>query len=203
MILRENASMADLTPGTALGRTPPAGASTAGAHCACEFTPFVGVAKIQIFGPVGENLLRDVLGLALPGASREVEAGDISCAWLGPCEWLLTGSEPVVADLVRRLAIVLGEDGLAVDLTHARAVYVLHGPGARDVLATLCPLDLSDAAAGIGFATRSLLADTGLFLARKADEGGAPVFVLIVDQTMASYAAGMLAAPIVMRGVSP
>ncbi|MDB5584953.1 MAG: hypothetical protein JWR80_10129 [Bradyrhizobium sp.] len=194
--------MADQPPCVVLGRTPPVALSSAGPHYACDFTPFVGVAKVQVIGPVGQAVVRNLLGVALPGAGREVEAGEVSCAWLGPREWLLTGSEPAIVDLVCRLADELGDEGLAVDLTHARAVYVLRGSGARDVLAGLCPLDLSETVAPIGFATRSLLADTSLFLARKVDEDGALVFILIVDQTIAAYGSRMLAAPLLTRGVS-
>jgi sarcosine oxidase subunit gamma len=192
--------MADQTTAVVLGRTSPAALSSAAAHYNCEFKPFFGIAKVQVTGLIGEAVLRNSLGVALPCAGKEVEAGEVCCAWLGPREWLLSGSEPAIADLVHDLAATLGDEGLPVNLTHAAAVYVLRGRALREVLAGLCPLDLSEAAAPVGFATRSLLADTGMFLARKTDEGGAPVFVLVVDQAMAVYAARMLATPVAARG---
>jgi sarcosine oxidase subunit gamma len=187
--------MADQPYSAALSRAPAAGRSIAGAAYACRFHPFVGVAKVQLLGPAGEALLRRHFGAELPARCREVEAGGLSCAWLAPRAWLITGREEKVAGLVERLSAELGDEGLVVDLTHARAVYLLTGKGARDALSALCPLDLSDATAPIGFSARSLLGDAGVFLSRKADEGDAPVFVLIVDQTMAAYAARMIAGP--------
>jgi sarcosine oxidase subunit gamma len=100
-----------------------------------------------------------------------------------------------VAVLLCRAHEFAGDLGLGVDLTHARASFLLTGADARDRLASTTPLNVADAAFGEGSVARTPLGETTMFLARLADRDASPRFRIIVDQTMACYAARMLTAP--------
>ena len=156
----------------------------------------LGIAKLQILGKRPDAWFVTALGVAPPAALEEIELNPLSCAWLAPGEWLLTGPEASVALVRQRCTDVAGVEGLMTDLTHARAVFEVSGRAARSVLATHCPLDLGSYAMPVGAARRTLFSDTGFFISRRPDQGGEPCFRLIFDQTMAGYVERMLAATI-------
>src|SRR6185437_4767313 len=87
-----------------------------------------------------------------------------------------------------------GDSVLAVDLTHGRTAFLLSGANARAALNTHSPLDLRAESFPVGATARTLLGDTGMFIARLPDVPGGPSFQVIVDQTMAPYAARLLTA---------
>jgi sarcosine oxidase subunit gamma len=153
----------------------------------------LGLAKIQVLGADPDAMFRGAAGLEPPPPRMQADRQGLQLAWMSPNEWLLAGPERRVADALAPLEA--RDEVLAVDLTHARASFVLHGSGARDVLAALCPLDLHAEAFRVHAVARSLLGDAGLFIARMPDLNDAPRFRLVVDQTMASYAARMLGGP--------
>lgn len=157
--------------------------------------PWLGVGKIQ----ASAAMLANATGLSAPDANTQRETGGISCAWLAPGEWLLTGADADVSAMLDRARAGGGDMLLATDLSHGRVSFVLSGCGARDVLAALCPLDLWDGAFAVDAVARTLLGDTVMFLARLSDADGQPRFRIVVDQTMARYAAHMLAGPPLSR----
>jgi sarcosine oxidase subunit gamma len=106
---------------------------------------------------------------------------------------LIIGAEADVAHMVERLNAQGGDEILALDVSHARFGMVLSGRDARLSLAAHCPLDLADDVFPVGMVARSLLGDTGMFLARLPDSGDGPQLRIVVDQTMAGYAVQMLA----------
>lgn len=156
--------------------------------------PTLAVAKLQVRRPDPDAWLSEVVGCAAPKPLTEIDAGAVGIAWLAPGEWLATGEEQAVAELRARCAAGAGQLGLMIDLTHGRAAFDLCGSAARDVLAAYCPLDLSEKAAPVGAALRSIFADTGVFVSRRPDRNGWPSFRLIFDQTMADYAVRMFRA---------
>jgi sarcosine oxidase subunit gamma len=194
--------MAELEPNVLLERAAPACVSWKRDDCELEFEPFLGVAKVQLLPGPSEKKLAALLGADLPAPCREVAAGPIWCAWLAPGEWLLTGTHQDFASVVDAAAGICGATGMAINLTHARASFLLTGQAARDALAAHSPLDFSHSAMPVGTATRSLLGDAGVFISRKADRDDAPVFRVIVDQIHADYAARMLAGPNCVTGAS-
>lgn len=159
--------------------------------------PRLGVLKVRIFGDEDPGTLAAVLGGGLPAPrGSAVGAGGVTCAWLAPGEWLILGPEAALAPLADRLdAAWQVTTALVTDHSHAAASFILTGPAGRDRLAAVCPLDLRDGSFPPGAVARSLLNGTGLFLARLADEAGAPAFRLIVDQTAAAHAVRLIGLP--------
>jgi sarcosine oxidase subunit gamma len=156
----------------------------------------LGIAKLQVWPYDPDAWFEKVLGVAAPAVLTEIEFGPVAIAWMAPGEWLATGPEVDVERLRQRCADAAGALGLMVDITHGRAVFELSGEGACRALAAHSPLDFGDAAMPVGAACRSLLSDTGFFISRRPNRDGQPCFRLIVDQTMADYAARILRATI-------
>jgi sarcosine oxidase subunit gamma len=105
-------------------------------------------------GPVAAR----IAGVAVPGVNRVEMAGGRGLVWMSPDEWLLVlpygEAGAVVAEIGAALA---GVHHLAVDVSDARAVIGLEGPGAREVLGKLAPVDLNPAAFGPGQVRRTRL----------------------------------------------
>jgi sarcosine oxidase subunit gamma len=154
----------------------------------------LGIAKLQLLGrKQADDLLVQLVGGPAPDVGRQRESDGLTIAWLAPGEWLLLGREPIVASHARALALTGGNDALVVDLTHARTAFLLSGTAVRAVLAAHCPLDLWPDSFPENAAARSLLGDAGMFISRLTDgRDGRPTFRIILDQTMAPYAARML-----------
>lgn len=156
----------------------------------------LGMAKLQVLADDPNVWFEKALDIAAPAALTEIESPPLSIAWMALGEWLVTGSEADVDRVRQRCAETAGALGLMIDITHARTAFELNGTGAGRVLAAHCPLDLGVHAMPIGSACRSLLSDAGFFISRRPDRDGQPCFRLIIDQTMADYAARMIGAVI-------
>jgi sarcosine oxidase subunit gamma len=108
--------------------------------------------------PALADAVRAATGCPVPERRRIVFAGENAAAWMSPDELMLfvaPGSPTsVVADLSRALA---GEHHLAADVSDARALFRLTGPGARAVLAKGAPVDLTPTAFGPGDFRRTRL----------------------------------------------
>ena len=103
-----------------------------------------------------KNAVKSVIGLGVP-SMRKIEAGDLGViAWMSPDELLLMvdydQAEPLVSKLQELLA---GAHFMAVNVSDARATFILEGAGAREVLAKGAPVDLSTEAFGKGEVRRS------------------------------------------------
>lgn len=103
--------------------------------------------------------VKSVTGLAVP-AQRRVETNrDISVAWMSPDELLIVCDYPDASTHVAALGEALAnEHALAVNVSDARSVVRVSGAGARDTLAKLCPVDLSQTAFQQGMIRRTRLA---------------------------------------------
>lgn len=114
------------------------------------------IAVIEPAGPQGMVSLRADLsdkavaqavtaatGCAMPGPRRIVAAGGKAVAWMSPDELLLlvphAEAPGVAAGLAEALA---GTHHLATEVSDARAMFTIRGPGADDVVAKLCPVDV-------------------------------------------------------------
>lgn len=86
--------------------------------------------------------VQSVTGQAMPGVRRITE-GAVSIAWMAPDEVLILcdhdKADALVADLSEALA---GTHHLVVNVSDARAVFTLTGPGIKDVLGKVTPADL-------------------------------------------------------------
>jgi len=151
-----------------------------------------GFGKLLLSGGAAEARFAELVGAPAPAVGQQIEAAGLSYAWLAPAEWLISGAESAVSDQLARLDSCAGDEALLVNLTHARAAFLLAGRDARDALSAHCPLDLRPANFPVGAVARSLLGETGLFLARLQDLADGAHFRILVDQTVAAYAARLL-----------
>lgn len=105
------------------------------------------------------NAVKTVTGQAMPGQG-EIRAGKKgSVAWMSPDELLLMVDHAAAAESVAALDKALaGEHALAVDVSDARAVFRVSGPGAREVMAKLTPANVAPGAFAPGQFRRTRLA---------------------------------------------
>lgn len=98
-------------------------------------------------------------GVDMPG-QREIHwTGRNGLAWMSPDELLVLVPYAEVPDKIARLhEMKPGQHFLAVDVSDARAMFRLSGKGVREVLAKLCPVDLSRDAFGPGQIRRTRMA---------------------------------------------
>ena len=135
--------------------------------------------------------VRAETGCAPPAVRRIETAGASAVAWMSPDELLLFGPSAEagarVEGLGRRLA---GVHHLAVDVSDARAVFRIEGPGARAVLARGAPVDLAPDAFGPGDFRRTRLGQVAC--AFWATEEAA--FELMCFRSVVDYVSDWLAA---------
>ena len=138
---------------------------------------------------------RDALGFELPVAPNHgLFLDDIAALWLGPNEWLVWGEgcrEQLAEQLKNcRHALIANGDG--------QQVIALSGPRGGDVLAKLCPLDLTSGDLSPGRCTRSILA--GIAMTLWVHPSGA--YHIHVGRSFADYAWRILADAGLEYGVS-
>ncbi|OUS05050.1 sarcosine oxidase subunit gamma [Rhodobacterales bacterium 52_120_T64] len=97
-----------------------------------------------------------VVGLGIP-TQRKINRGPKGgVAWMSPDELLLLvdydNADAIVAEITTAMA---GEHHMAVNVSDARAVFLIEGQGAREVLAKGAPVDLSTDAFRVGDLRRS------------------------------------------------
>ena len=133
---------------------------------------FEGAVRVQEMGLTGMITLRgdhsepkikaavkDVTGTALPGPREIVHKDAQAAAWMSPDELLLMLPYADVPDTLAKLAKKLdGTHHLAVNVSDARAVFRLHGPSVREVIAKLCPVDMAPGAFAPGQIRRTRMA---------------------------------------------
>jgi sarcosine oxidase, subunit gamma len=176
-----------------LDRVRPTPATAAAPGTTLQVERGLGIAKLRVFYRAdGDARFRALIGADAPNAHGQIEHGGMAFAWLAPGEWLVTGPETAVADWLRAIDGRAGDEALVVDVSHARTCFVLGGGNARAVLAAHCPLDLWPGRFAVGAVARSLLGDTAMIIARLSDDADGARFRIIVDQTMAAYAARLL-----------
>jgi sarcosine oxidase, subunit gamma len=116
-----------------------------------------------------------VRGAPPPGFPVEpntvAELADRRVLWLGPDEWLVVGG--VEADYP--------EADATVDISAERVVFELSGPGAADVLAQGCSLDLDRFSPGC--CAQTLLVRVPMTLAL----GGGDTWMILVRRSYSSY----------------
>ena len=176
----------------ALAHLDRAGAAWDGAGAALAELPLA--AKVNLRGPAADATfaegIRRVLGLALPGPNGAAVQGGRTVLGLGPDEWLIVGASGEEAALNEALRQALGAVPAAVtDVTHARAVFRLSGPRARDVLASGTTIDLHPRAFAPGRTAQTTLALADVILHQVAGDeaAGGPAFEVHVARSFADY----------------
>ncbi|SDK79885.1 sarcosine oxidase subunit gamma [Aliiruegeria lutimaris] len=167
--------------------TAPKGASSVGPVAQVEERGLQGMVTLRadLSEPALAGAVKAATGCALPETRQILYNGDRAVAWMSPDELLLLVPYVDTVDVVAALeAALAGVHHLAVDVSDARASFAISGPGAREVLARLCPVDLSPVAFGPGEIRRTRLAQVPA--AFWTDEAGR--FTLVCFRSVARYA---------------
>jgi len=128
-------------------------------------------------------------GLGVPGQRQALSGKDTAALWMSPDELLLMCPYGDVAAVIEKIETALkGQHFLAVNVSDARTFLRISGIGAREVLAKLCPVDLSPEAFTPGMFRRTRMAQVPA--AFWLDEAGA--FHLICFRSVADYAFNLL-----------
>lgn len=127
---------------------------------------------------------------ALPAPNRVISTALGDCAWVRPDEWLILGAldarQTTRAMLEQNIS---SESGAVVDISGSRVALELCGARSREILASVCPLDLHPRAFVVGQCAQSLIAKSPVFLQMAND---APTWRLLVRPSFASYVVSWL-----------
>lgn len=132
----------------------------------------------------------DLSGVDMPG-QREIKSGDDKAvAWMSRDELLIMvpheEAEAAVASLSAALA---GEHATVANVSDARALFRVEGPGAREVLAKLVPVDLHPSSFGAGEMRRTRMAQVPAAIWQSGDDQ----FSVICFRSVAQYVFDLLA----------
>jgi sarcosine oxidase subunit gamma len=155
--------------------------------------PFITMVELRVepSGP-GAAAAASVLGIELPTTpSTYSKSADAVVIWLGPDEWLVTGTSLTGPQLEGRLRETLSSHGgTAVDVSGQRTTLWLRGSHSRDVLGKGCAIDLHPSVFGGGAAAQTTLGQTGVILL--AVDGGGADYRILVRSSFARYLADWL-----------
>ena len=148
---------------------------------------------IALKGDLGAAALAEAVraatGCAVPGRRGILASGAARAGWMAPDELLLIVPRADVPGALETLADRLAEiHHLAADVSDMRAVFRVEGPGAREALAKLCPVDLAPGAFEPGELRRTRLGQVPA--AFWMEEGGV---TLVCFRSVAAYAFDVLA----------
>lgn len=129
-------------------------------------------------------------GVDMPGPRGAKTEGARGILWMSPDELMVLVPHEEAAEAVGTLAGALsGEHHLVVDVSDARAFLAIEGPGAREALAKLAPVDLHPDSFGPGELRRTRLAQVPAAFWMV----GADSFRVICFRSVARYAFDVLA----------
>lgn len=165
---------------------------------------FEGLAIIEECGLQGMITLRGDLsaralkagathagGVKMPGQGKANVTGQNGLCWMSPDEVLVLCPHGEVHDRLEALNTKLGDMfALAVNVSDARAMFRVCGPAARDVLAKLCPVDMSPEAFRPGMFRRTRMAQVSAAFWMDEDEN----ISIICFRSVADYVFGALKA---------
>ncbi|MFV0473474.1 MAG: sarcosine oxidase subunit gamma [Pikeienuella sp.] len=166
--------------------SPARGARFAGPAAAIGDLGPLGMLTIRgdLSDPGFRAAVESVAGFAVPGVRRFVEGPGGGLGWMSPDELLLVTSYDAASGLAARLRAALdGRHHLVADVSDARAAFRIEGEGARELIATGAPVDLSPAVFGPGDLRRSRLGQVAAAFWLGAD--GA--FTLVVFRSLGEY----------------
>ncbi|SMX34435.1 sarcosine oxidase subunit gamma [Actibacterium lipolyticum] len=163
---------------------------------------FDGFVKVEEMGPRGmitlrgdhalpevKNAATGVAGVNFPGQRECRVVEERGLAWMSPDELLVMvphgEADTAVASMESDLD---GTHSLAVNVSDARAVFRIIGPGAREVLAKLCPVDLSPEAFVPGTIRRTRAAQVPVAFWMVEED----VFELVCFRSVAAYVFDLL-----------
>lgn len=162
-----------------------------------------GIARVSDVGPVGMITLRGDLtakalinaakqaaGVNVPGQRMILTEGARGMAWMSPDELLIICPHDEAHARTKDLSDALANShALAVNVSDARAVFEVHGPHARDVIAKLAPVDTHAQAFTVGDFRRTRLAQVGAAIWMTDDQ----TFRVVCFRSVAQYMFDLLA----------
>ncbi len=165
---------------------------------------FDGLAEITECGLQGMITLRGDLtaralkagatqasGAKIPAPGRANITGDSGLCWMSPDELLVLCPYGEVETRLDALTTRLGDMfALAVNVSDARALFRVSGPSAREVLAKLCPVDMSPQAFTPGMFRRTRMAQVPAAFWMDEDDS----IRIICFRSAADYVFGVLSA---------
>jgi len=154
--------------------------------------PFATMVDVRVdpSGP-GATAAAELLGIELPTtASSYAKSTDTTVIWLGPDEWLVTGTTLAGPELEARLREAVAPHGSAVDVSGQRTMLRLSGSHSRDVLGKGCALDLHPSVFGGGTAAETRLGQAGVILLALNATGDE--YRILVRSSFARYLADWL-----------
>jgi len=155
--------------------------------------PFITMVDLRVdpSGP-GGRAAAEVLGVELPAtASTYAKIDDTTVIWLGPDEWLVTGTALTGPELEARLREAIApHGGIAVDVSGQRTTLRLRGSHSRDVLGKGTPLDLHPRVFSAGAAAQTMLGQAGVILL--AVDAHGEDYRILVRASFARYLADWL-----------
>ena len=135
--------------------------------------------------------VRSATGLALPPQRQALTGQGTAVLWMSPDELLLLCPYAEVKERLKAIEAALkGQHFLAVNVSDARVLLRITGKAAREVLAKLCPVDLSPEGFTPGMFRRTRMAQ--IPAAFWLNNEGA--FHLICFRSVADYAFNLLKA---------
>ena len=156
------------SPLAGLAGQPQRGLQGEGRECLLAEIPFDGMLNLR--GNSGDARFVSVVlkcsGMHLPTRANSASIDpQRQLLWLGPDEWLLKvrdGQVTAIADALR--TALQGVHSAVVDVGHGNTTFALQGPGAADLLARGCPLDLHPRGFPTGALAQSHIAKAGATL---------------------------------------
>jgi sarcosine oxidase subunit gamma len=119
--------------------------------------------------PTAAGAVGETLGVRLPtDPNTTTDTGALSALWLGPDEWLIVAAPGTGLDEATVRAALSDRPGSVVDVSAQRVDLVVTGPGARDVLAHGCSLDLHPSVVPVGRCAQTLVAQVQVVLWHRA-----------------------------------
>ena len=136
--------------------------------------------------PAFSSAVQTATGVALPSAANTVStAGGRQILWLGPNEWWVTGADGEAESLVEKLREnFIGQHAAACDVSESRAILVLKGPRAREVLMRGVSLDLHPREFRVGQCAQTGLSRANVLLHLIDD---VPTFEIYVLKSFSDY----------------
>lgn len=129
------------------------------------------------------------LGLPLPDAPNRLSRnGDSLIAWLGPDEWLVSGTESIDGRIVGLRSELVSQHHAVTDISSGLVTIHLKGPDAQKVLAKGCTLNLDESDFASGQCAQTLLAKANVVLLCSESSGeAAREFDIVVRRSLADY----------------
>jgi len=167
------------------------GAQSRGALAKVQALPLHGM--ITVRGDLSDAKVKKVVktasGVAIPPQGQLSGTASGGAAWMSPDEVLVLCPYADVPAKLTAMQSALGDAfAMAVDVSDARAVVQVSGPGAREVMAKLAPVDLHPDAFTPGMFRRTRLAQVPAAFWMADDE----TFCVICFRSQAQYVFDLL-----------